>query len=185
MGKRYVIRDGQLYHWGLKGMKWGVRRYQNKDGTLTDAGKKRYYRDADNAGYKEQSGTGARYKITKKGKKERYDADVDKWVKDDIDNASGVLNKSASITGNLKNLNEIAKRNRKQTRVDLSNMTDKEMRDKINREMLERQYNDMFTPQKAQRGHEYVSTVLEVAGSVLTIGATSLMIAQGIKNLKG
>lgn len=29
-------------HSGIKGMKWGVRRYQNKNGTLTDAGKKRY-----------------------------------------------------------------------------------------------------------------------------------------------
>lgn len=32
----------ELQHAGIKGMKWGVRRYQNKDGTLTDAGKKRY-----------------------------------------------------------------------------------------------------------------------------------------------
>ena len=31
-----------LKHHGIKGMKWGVRRYQNKDGTLTAAGKKRY-----------------------------------------------------------------------------------------------------------------------------------------------
>ena len=30
----------ELYHWGIKGMKWGVRRYQNKNGTLTAAGKK-------------------------------------------------------------------------------------------------------------------------------------------------
>lgn len=29
-------------HYGVLGMKWGVRRYQNKDGTLTDAGKKKY-----------------------------------------------------------------------------------------------------------------------------------------------
>ena len=35
----------ELYHWGIKGMKWGVRRYQNKDGTLTPAGKKRYAED--------------------------------------------------------------------------------------------------------------------------------------------
>lgn len=31
-----------LAHHGIKGQKWGVRRYQNEDGTLTDAGKKRY-----------------------------------------------------------------------------------------------------------------------------------------------
>ena len=32
----------ELYHHGTKGMKWGVRRYQNKDGSLTAAGRVRY-----------------------------------------------------------------------------------------------------------------------------------------------
>lgn len=32
----------ELYHWGIKGMKWGVRRYQNADGSLTGAGRRRY-----------------------------------------------------------------------------------------------------------------------------------------------
>lgn len=32
----------ELYHHGVKGQRWGVRRYQNEDGTLTEAGVKRY-----------------------------------------------------------------------------------------------------------------------------------------------
>ena len=34
--------NGTLSHHGIKGMRWGVRRFQNKDGSLTPAGKKRY-----------------------------------------------------------------------------------------------------------------------------------------------
>lgn len=38
----YIVKQTELYHHGIKGMKWGVRRFQKKDGTLTPAGKKRY-----------------------------------------------------------------------------------------------------------------------------------------------
>ena len=38
----YTPSAYELYHHGVKGMKWGVRRYQNADGSLTDAGKKKY-----------------------------------------------------------------------------------------------------------------------------------------------
>lgn len=38
----YIYENNELRHYGVKGMKWGVRRYQNKDGSLTPAGKKRY-----------------------------------------------------------------------------------------------------------------------------------------------
>lgn len=35
------MTDNELYHFGVKDMKWGVRRYQNEDGSLTSLGKKR------------------------------------------------------------------------------------------------------------------------------------------------
>lgn len=38
---KYTLINGELYHHGIKGMKWGVRRYQNEDGSLTEEGQKR------------------------------------------------------------------------------------------------------------------------------------------------
>ena len=39
------MEDLYLVHHGIKGQKWGVRRYQNDDGSYTDAGKRRYLKD--------------------------------------------------------------------------------------------------------------------------------------------
>lgn len=38
----YTCKKTELYHHGIKGQQWGVRRYQNEDGTLTAEGRKRY-----------------------------------------------------------------------------------------------------------------------------------------------
>lgn len=37
-----IRRSSELYHYGIMGQKWGIRRYQNEDGSLTPEGKKRY-----------------------------------------------------------------------------------------------------------------------------------------------
>lgn len=46
----FFVEDGTLHleHFGIKNMKWGIRRFQNKDGSLTDAGKKRYSKAGEN-----------------------------------------------------------------------------------------------------------------------------------------
>lgn len=41
------MSDVYLYHHGVKGQKWGVRRFQNADGTLTRAGKRRLHKQID------------------------------------------------------------------------------------------------------------------------------------------
>lgn len=51
MAKKYrideLVNSEELYHHGIKGQKWGVRRFQDKDGSLTPAGKERYYAESD------------------------------------------------------------------------------------------------------------------------------------------
>ena len=46
MNKYYIVReeddDTELEHHGVKGQKWGIRRYQNPDGSLTEEGRQRY-----------------------------------------------------------------------------------------------------------------------------------------------
>lgn len=165
--------NNELYHYGTKGMKWGVRRYQNKDGSLTPRGKKRYDRDVRENNAK------------KKDNRINIDGpDPNRWVKEDIDRSRKATNAASDTVRELQRINNSTSKKSK-TRMDLSQMSDQELRNRINRERLEREYNDMFAPQKVSKGRQYVSNTLEVAGTALAIGSSALGIALAIKELKG
>lgn len=161
-------------------MKWGVRRYQTKDGDLTPAGRKRYNRDyLDNGGDKQN-----KFKPDGSNRKV-YEANPNKWVRDDLNRTRRLADETGNLTRNVKNMNDTSMRNKPKAKMDLSQMSDKEMRDQINRALLEKQYNDLFAPQKVSKGQERLSKTLEVAGGALAVTSSALGIALAIKELKG
>ena len=163
-----------LVHHGTKGMKWGVRRYQNKDGSLTPAGKKRYDRDVRENNAKKKDN-----RIVIDG------PDANRWANEDLKRTKGVVDASSNMTKELRSINNSVGRKSNKKNLDLSNMTDQQLRDKINRANLERQYNDIFAPQNEKRGRDYVDSVLSVTGTVLGVGSSALAIALAIKELRG
>lgn len=178
--------SNELYHHGTKGMKWGVRRYQNTDGSLTNAGKSRYARDAREKEFnKYDESSGKYYKQSKKNVRTDLEFDAKRYAKEDTERTKRLVDSGRNLSNDLKRSVDTSSKNRKVQKMDLSNMTDQEMRNQINRAMLERQYNDMFNPQKESRGREYASRTLETAGNVLAVTSSALGIALAIKELKG
>lgn len=167
--------ENELYHYGVLGMKWGVRRYQNRDGSLTAEGKKRYNRDiAENLAKKKDS------------RIDTSSPDPNRWVREDIERSKRVIDSGSDLIRQAKSIERNTSPKSTKKRLNVSNMSDKELRDKINRELLERQYSDIFGEEaKVSRGRQFTRETLEIAGTALAATSSVLGIMLAIKQLKG
>lgn len=153
--KKALLGAQQIQHSGIKGQRWGIRRYQNEDGSLTEEGKRRY-------------GTAETYRAVGK------EASV---LEDVTGSVSGAVNTAASLLQ--------TQRGSKAIRKNYSSLSDKELQDRINRLNLERAYGDLSGDTKyVQTGKEKTREILQTIGATLGIAAAAVKIYALLRGMK-
>ena len=157
--------DGQTQERANRGRK--VNRYQYASGDLTKAGERRFE-------YEKRTNL-------QKSKKNRVEEDAlrdpSKWVRDDLKTGTELAKASKDAANATNVLMDDLFKTKPNQRLDLSKMSDKEIRDMINRETLERQYNTLFNPPQENKGKAYVKKALEVNNAVADVAIAGLTIA--------
>jgi hypothetical protein len=188
------MREEELYHSGVKGMKWGVwneetrQRYEGKDGPEEKVTNKRYFGEKGNKkrSIRIPNEETLRKTLTqnqKGGKDKPPISSAEKLTKD----VQRLNNDTSNIVGNLSRMKKrkIQKAIDAETAEELKGMTDQQLRDKINRMSLERQYSslkygDIETGyEKAQDILETVGAVVGIAGGLAAVASTAYTIAKG------
>jgi len=171
----------ELYHYGIEGMRWGVRRYQNKDGTLTELGKRRLGQDKS---IKLVSGDDGSTRVDSNDSDSVYKAHTK--IRNEVSVDNNQLSKAqrsgadtARIASDMVKRSANKGRSKAVSKIDLSEMTDAELRAKVNRMNLERQYKNLQS-EKVSLGRDKVSEVISGIGDAISIGANIASIASSI-----
>lgn len=160
----------EIVHSGIRGMRWGVRRYQNPDGTLTPAGKKRYAKDL--AKVREQE------KILKNKQATKAKLDALEARKKAV--AEGRRELEGESKASKKSKSEPDSKPKKRS---IKDMSDEELQATIDRLNLEQKYKEAISPKnekKSSKGKEFIGYVLSTSGKNLAtqvanqVGATLL-----------
>lgn len=144
----------ELKHWGVKGQKWGVRRYQNKDGTLTPAGQKRYNKEMEKLKAEEKVLKNKARTQAKLGKLDSKRQELDDLRKQ----VSGKKDEHDTNSSTPKT---------KPVKKSLKDMSDDELRATLNRIDMEKRYSDLTAPKEQKRvskGKAFIADVLEKSG---------------------
>ena len=128
----------EVQHSGVKGMKWGIRRYQNKDGTLTSAGRAKYLNKARE--YERKANTSVADNYFAKSRRAR----LTEKAKD----ARREVRRSDLAKARIK------KQQAENTKKSIKDMSDDELQSAIRRMQLEQQYKQL-NPQKVSVGKKY------------------------------
>ena len=164
--------SSELQHGGIKGQKWGVRRYQNSDGSLTPAGIKRY---RDEAGDIER----------------RLNTNKREMTADDYQNAIKKTKSVGEGIDSVRKFNDDGKKLKdpameRRIRKSTEQMSDKELQQRVQRLNMEDNYTRMMMHREhLQQGEDYVNKMLDVSATVVRGATTALTIALLIKQMKG
>ena len=168
------MENNYLTHHGIKGQKWGVRRYQTRDGKLTAAGKKRYDKDVETL-KKEKADLDNKLKTINAEKKAQ--AKVEKLAKEVEEKRKAVSENSTKPK--IEKKTDKSKTDEKPKQKSVKEMSDDEIREQIARMRLEdeyRTYMSKLNPAKKNKGKEFVLDVLEKSGkNIATQAATYAM----------
>lgn len=105
--QEYILKDGVLYHHGIKGQKWGQRNYQYENGSLTPAGRERY-----NIGEKLKSSAKKYIEYQQNRIKKSFDNKAKKSYQDFKEKSKDMLDPSRKIRRKQEEMNEKKEKNR-------------------------------------------------------------------------